>query len=150
LVIFHIVRALFILTPSDIRIRWRDFSGSVISTTAKVLDSPRTKKRISKYSIGQKAFLHAVALVVLVAIATGLVMMVDIDSPFWDKNPFIISAGSMGLVFVLHGFAGLFSITMIIVHFYFAVRPQKMYMTRSMLRGWINRKECERNHDLVQ
>lgn len=25
LVIFHIVRALFILTPSDIRVRWRDF-----------------------------------------------------------------------------------------------------------------------------
>ncbi len=89
----------------------------------------------------------AVALVVLLAIVTGLVMMVGIDGPFWERNPFIISENSRGLVFVLHGFAGLISITMIIVHIYFAVRPEKLYMARSMLRGWISREEFEQNHD---
>ena len=44
-----------------------------------------------------------VAVVVLVAIVTGLVMMVGIDGPFWERNPFIISESSRGLIFVLHG-----------------------------------------------
>lgn len=105
------------------------------------------RRKIGKYSVSQKGFHHAVALVVLVAIVTGLVMMIGIDGPFWERNPFIISESSRGIIYVLHGFAGLISITMIIVHIYFAVRPEKLYMTRSMIRGWISREEYEQNHD---
>ena len=147
LVLFHIVRALFFLTASNIWIRWREFAGSVSATTTEAVGGPRLKRKIGKYSVGQKAFHHAVAVVVLVAIVTGLIMMIGIDGPFWERNPFIISESARGLVFVLHGFAGLISITMILVHIYFAVRPEKLYMTRSMLRGWISREEFEQNHD---
>ena len=147
LVLFHIVRTLFFLRPSNIWIRWREFLGSVNATTKEALGGPRLKRKIGKYSVGQKGFHHAVAIVVLVAIVTGLIMMIGIDGPFWERNPFIISESSRGLVFVLHGFAGLISITMIMVHIYFAVRPEKLYMTRSMLRGWISREEFEQNHD---
>ena len=147
LVLFHIVRALFFLTLSNIWIRWREFTASVSVTTTEALGGPRLKRKIGKYSVGQKGFHHAVAVVVIVVIVTGLVMMIGIDGPFWERNPFIISESSRGLVFVLHGFAGLISITMIMVHIYFAIRPEKMYMTRSMLRGWISREEFEQNHD---
>ncbi len=147
LVCFHIVRALFFLTLSNIWIRWREFAGSVTATTAEALGGPRVKRKIGKYSVGQKGFHHAVAVVVLVVIVTGLIMMIGIDGPFWERNPFLISESARGLVFVLHGFAGLISITMIMVHIYFAVRPEKLYMTRSMLRGWISREEFEQNHD---
>ena len=147
LVMFHIVRALFFLTLSNIWIRWREFTESVSVTTTEALGGPRLKRKIGKYSVGQKGFHHAVAVVVLVVIVTGLVMMIGIDGPFWERNPFIISESSRGLVFVLHGFAGLISITMIMVHIYFAIRPEKLYMTRSMLRGWISREEFEQNHD---
>jgi cytochrome b subunit of formate dehydrogenase len=147
LVLFHIVRALFFLTLSNIWIRWREFTASVSVTTTEALGGPRLKRKIGKYSVGQKGFHHAVAVVVIVVIVTGLVMMIGIDGPFWERNPFIISESSRGLVFVLHGFAGLISITMIMVHIYFAIRPEKMYMTRSMLRGWITREEFEQNHD---
>lgn len=147
LVLFHIVRALFILTTSNIWIRWREFSASFRALTTEVLGGPRLKRKIGKYSVGQKAFHHAVAVVILVAIATGLVMMVGIDGPFWERNPYIISESSRGLVYVLHGFAGLFSITMVMVHIYYAVRPEKLYMTRSMIRGWISREEFEQHHD---
>ena len=146
-VLFHIVRALFFLTLSNIWIRWREFTASVSVTTTEALGGPRLKRKIGKYSVGQKGFHHAVAVVVIVVIVTGLVMMIGIDGPFWEMNPFIISESSRGLVFVLHGFAGLISITMIMVHIYFAIRPEKMYMTRSMLRGWITREEFEQNHD---
>ena len=147
LVLFHIVRALFFLAASNIWIRWREFTGSVIATTTEALGGPRLKRKIGKYSVGQKGFHHAVAIVVLVAIVTGLIMMIGIDGPFWERNPFMISESSRGLVFVLHGFAGLAGITMIMVHIYFAIRPEKLYMTRSMLRGWISREEFEQNHD---
>lgn len=147
LVLFHVLRSLIWLTPSNIWIRWQEFTGSVSATTSEALGGPRLKRRGGKYSVGQKVFHHAVAVVVIVAIVTGLVMMIGIDGPFWERNPFIISESSRGLVFVLHGFAGLISITMIMVHVYFAIRPEKMYMTRSMLRGWISRGEYEQHHD---
>ncbi len=147
LVLFHAVRSLVWLTPSDIWIRWREFTASASALTKEVLGAARARKKIGKYSVGQKAFHHAVAIVVLVAIVTGIIMMIGIDGPFWERNPFIISEGMRGLVFVLHGFAGLISITMIMVHIYFAIRPEKLYMTRSMIRGWISREEFEQNHD---
>jgi len=147
LVLFHAVRSLIWLTPSNIWIRWRELTGSVSATTTEALGGPRLKRKVGKYSVGQKVFHHAVAVVVMVAIVTGLVMMIGIDGPFWERNPFIISESSRGFVFVLHGFAGLISIAMIMVHVYFAIRPEKMYMTRSMLRGWISREEYEQHHD---
>jgi len=147
LVLFHIVRALFFLSLSNIWIGWREFTGSVNAVAAEALGKSNRNRKIGKYSVGQKGFHHAVAVVVIVAIVTGLVMMVGIDGPFWERNPFIISESSRGLVFVLHGFAGLISITMVMVHIYFAIRPEKMYMTRSMIRGWISREEFEQNHD---
>lgn len=147
LVLIHILRAFTVLKLSSIRIRRQEFSEAAQASATEVLGGPRIGKRIGKYSVGQKAFHHGVAVVVLVAVVTGLAMMVGIDGPFWDRDPLFIPADTRGLIFVLHGFAGLFSITMIMVHIYFAFRPEKMYMTRSMIRGWISRKEYEQNHD---
>jgi cytochrome b subunit of formate dehydrogenase len=147
LVIIHIVRALFVLDWTHIWIRWREFTGSVRATTKEALGGRRVKKRIGKYSVGQKVFHHGVAIVVLAAIVTGLIMMVGIDGPFWERNPLFMSEATRGIVFVVHGFTGLFSITMIMVHIYFAIRPEKLYMTRSMIRGWISRKEYDDQHD---
>jgi cytochrome b subunit of formate dehydrogenase len=147
LVMIHAIRSLIWLKPSEIWIRWREYTASVAALTKEVMGGARQKKKIGKYSVGQKAFHHAVAVVVLVAIVTGIIMMIGIDGPFWERNPYLISESSRGLVFVLHGFAGLVSITMVMVHIYFAIRPEKLYMTRSMLRGWITREEFDENHD---
>jgi len=147
LVLFHIIRALFVLDHSHIWIRWREFMDAARTTTTEALGSSRVRKHIGKYSVGQKAFHHAVAVVVLAAIVTGLVMMVGIDGPFWERNPLFLSEESRGIVFVVHGFTGLFSITMIMVHIYYAIRPEKLYMTRSMIRGWISRREYDDHHD---
>lgn len=147
LVLFHAVRSLVWLKPSDIWIRWREYTASAGALCKEVLGGARQKSKIGKYSVGQKAFHHAAAVVVVVAIVTGLIMMIGIDGPFWERNPYLISESSRGLVFVLHGFAGLISITMVMVHIYFACRPEKLYMTRSMLRGWITREEYEQHHD---
>jgi hypothetical protein len=36
---------------------------------------------------------------------------------------------------------------MVMVHIYFAVRPEKLWITRSMIRGWITRHELNDHHD---
>jgi hypothetical protein len=33
------------------------------------------------------------------------------------------------------------------VHIYFALRPEKLHFTRSMILGWITREEYRANHD---
>ena len=147
LVLFHIVRALFALRLADMWVGWAEFRDSFRATAAEVAGAQRRKRRIGKYSVGQKLFHHAVAVVVIAASVTGVIMMVGVDSPFWERDPYFVSAETRGLVFVLHGLAGLLSVTMIMVHIYFAIRPEKRFMTRSMLRGWITLKEFERHHD---
>jgi formate dehydrogenase subunit gamma len=147
LILFHMVRAMTVLTLADMWAGWREIREAVVATSREVAGAPRSKRRIGKYSVAQKFFHHAVAIVVIVASVTGAIMMIGIDSPFWERNPLFISEATRGIVFTLHGFAGLASITMIIVHIYFACRPEKLYMTRSMLRGWISRDEYRRHHD---
>lgn len=147
LVLFHIVRALTALRLADMWVGWSEFRDSFAATASEVAGARRRKRRTGKYSVGQKLFHHAVAVVVLAACVTGVIMMVGVDSPFWERDPYFVSAETRGMVFVVHGLAGLLSVTMIMVHVYFAIRPEKRYMTRSMIRGWITRKEYEDHHD---
>jgi len=147
LLLFHIFRALFILRFADMWVGWGEFSSSLAATISELRRGTRVKRRVGKYSLGQKMFHHGMAAVVLTASVTGVIMMVGVDSPFWERNPLFITEKTRGIVFLLHGLAGLASITMIMVHIYFAVRPEKRYMTRSMLRGWISRAEFEEHHD---
>jgi hypothetical protein len=36
---------------------------------------------------------------------------------------------------------------MVMIHVYFALRPDEWRLTRSMFRGWITRREFEEHHD---
>jgi formate dehydrogenase subunit gamma len=146
-VLFHSARA---FKTQHIRYMWiglREFSTSV-SQVLEVLRGrySRTVKP-GKYSVAQKAFHFAAIFVVFTAASTGVVLMIGIDTPFWQRDPYFVSEGTRGLVFVAHGVATLISITMIIVHIYFAIRPEKRYFLRSMISGWVSRRDYEDNHD---
>jgi hypothetical protein len=43
------------------------------------------------------------------------------------------------VIYVLHGVASVAFITLIITHIYFAIRPEKRWITLSMIVGWIPR-----------
>jgi hypothetical protein len=45
------------------------------------------------------------------------------------------------------GFAGMALITMVMIHVYFALRPDEWHLTRSMFRGWMTRKEYQDHFD---
>jgi hypothetical protein len=48
---------------------------------------------------------------------------------------------------VLHGLAGVGLVGLVMAHVYFAVRPEKWWITKSMLLGWITRRQYLEHHD---
>ena len=103
-----------------------------------------------KYSIAQRLMHSSVTVFCLTALVTGLLMLVRIDTPFWERDPYLLSQATWGLIYVLHGLAALVFVSLIMLHVYFGVRPEKLFYLRSMVFGWITREELEKNHDPEQ
>ncbi len=100
-----------------------------------------------KYSVPHKLLHHVITVIVLTALVTGLLMMVKIDTPFWERDPYWLMQDTWGLIYVLHDLAALCLISLILIHIYFAFRPEKLFYTRSMIKGWITDAEYQDNHD---
>ena len=100
-----------------------------------------------KYSLAQKLYHLAISVLILSTIATGLLMWRKVDTPFWQRDPYWLSTDSWGVVYAIHGLAAMALVTMVIIHVYFALRPDEWHLTRSMLRGWMTRKEYADHHD---
>jgi cytochrome b subunit of formate dehydrogenase len=100
-----------------------------------------------KYSLPQKLFHHGIAVLILVTGASGLAMLMRIESPFWTRDPYWLSAATWGAIYALHDLAALLLVPALMLHFYFAGRPEKRHFTRSMLRGWIRDDEYRSHHD---
>jgi hypothetical protein len=52
-----------------------------------------------------------------------------------------------GMMYVLHGLAGVGFITLTIAHVYFALRPEKLPITASMVVGSLSREFYLQEHD---
>lgn len=133
IVLFHIIRATV----------WQSFWSMMIDGTD--LKAPFAKP--GKYSLAQKLYHLAISILILSTIATGLLMWRKVDTPFWQRDPYWLSTDSWGVVYAIHGLAAMALVTMVIIHVYFALRPDEWYLTRSMLRGWVTRKEYADHHD---
>ncbi|HEX4636176.1 MAG TPA: cytochrome b/b6 domain-containing protein [Rhizomicrobium sp.] len=133
IVLFHIIRATF----------WQDFWSMMIDGTD--LKAPFAKP--GKYSLAQKLYHLAIAVLILAVIVTGLLMWRKVDTPFWQRDPYWLSTQSWGIVYAIHGIVAMALVTMVIIHVYFALRPDEWHLTRSMLRGWISRKEYQDHFD---
>lgn len=150
LILIHILRAMIwqdwrhmMIWPSDIRDIWRGFI-CLFSGTAKLPAKP------GKYNPLQKLYHLGSAVFVLAIVCTGLLMLLKIDTPFWRRNPYILANDTWGWIYAVHGLSAMVMITMIIIHVYFALRPDEFYLTKSMFRGWITRKEYRDHHDTEQ
>lgn len=102
-----------------------------------------------KWGTENKAFHHVTALAGIAVIATGLLMMARVDTWFWQANPYAMGLSDQlwGWIYVLHGFASVGFVGLLMAHIYFAVRPDKLWITRSMFKGWITREEYLAHHD---
>lgn len=147
-VLYHIVHA----------IGWQDFWSMMsfgpaffkegIQTLRHVLvpGSPEPEKA-GKYPFDHKMYHHIIVLVGFAAMITGVMMMIRIDQPFFTRDPYYLSDAAVGIVFAIHGLAGISLILLIATHIYFALRPEKRWITWSMVRGWIDREHYAEHFD---
>lgn len=143
-IVWHIVRAIL---QQDLMSMWlgpREFFKTVAATLRGEESKP------GKYSVAQRLMHQTVTVLCLAAIVTGILLLFRIDTPLWERDPYILAQSTWGWVYVIHGFAAVVFVTVIMLHVYFALRPEKLFYTRSMILGWITRKELTENHDPEQ
>ena len=61
--------------------------------------------------------------------------------------PYLLHDRLLGIVHGAHGLSGVAQIATIMAHSYFAVRPEKWWITLSMINGFIGKKEYLAHHD---
>jgi formate dehydrogenase subunit gamma len=105
--------------------------------------------RTGKWGFENKAFHHLTALAGIGVLVTGVLMFMRIDTWFWEANPYVLglSDSTWGLVYVLHGLSAVGFVGLLMAHIYFAIRPDKLYLTRSMIKGWITKEEYLEHYD---
>jgi cytochrome b subunit of formate dehydrogenase len=147
LVLVHIVRALFWQDWRSMMI-WLEDGRDLLQDIRHTLSAGAAPPaRPGKYNVLQKLYHLAIAVLVLAVVATGLLMLLKIDTPFWRRDPYWFSGDTWGIIYAIHGFTAMAMVTLLIIHVYFALRPDEWYLTRSMFRGWISRKEYSDHHD---
>jgi cytochrome b subunit of formate dehydrogenase len=138
-IIFHVIHASF----------WLDF-WSIWPDRADVQDAVRRiqrffgrpappPRRFAKYPLENKLYHGAIIAAGLSAIATGVFMMSRVRTIFFPRNPYLFGDMTWGLMYVLHGLAGVGLIALVMVHVYFAIRPEKLDITKSMIFGSMRR-----------
>lgn len=143
----HVVRALFWKELSSMWIGLRDLRDGVRLAKWALRLSHIPPALAGKYSLAQKAIHHVFAVVILATLVTGGMMLVKIDTPWWERDPYWLGEDTWGAIYVLHDLAALLLVTMVMTHIYFALRPEKLFFTRSMIVGWITRDEYVAHHD---
>jgi len=146
-VLFHIVHASFWLDfwsiwpdktdVEDARRRVRRFFG---------LSAP-APRRFAKYPLENKLFHGVIILCGLSVILTGVFMMSRVRTIFFPRNPYLFGDMTWGLMYVLHGLAGVGLIALVMMHVYFGLRPEKQPITKSMIFGWMDRDFYMEEHD---
>jgi cytochrome b subunit of formate dehydrogenase len=145
-VLYHFVRVVLRGTWGSMWIGRADFADA-LDVAGSALRRTLPTRRPGKYSVAQKLIHHAFTAVVLTTLVTGGLMLLRIDTPWWRRNPYLLGDSTWGIVYVLHGLAALLLITMVMMHVYFALRPEKLKFTRAMILGWITRGEFDAHHD---
>jgi cytochrome b subunit of formate dehydrogenase len=139
-IIFHIIHASFWL---DFWAIWPDKADLVdaLRRVRRFLGQPAPPpRRFAKYPLENKLYHGAILVTGLSAIGTGVFMMFRVRTIFFRRNPYLFSDMTWGLMYVLHGLAGVGLIALVMVHVYFAVRPEKLDITKSMIFGSMRRE----------
>ena len=146
-IIFHTVHATFYLDFWSI---WPDRADleDAWKRVQRFLGKPAgLPRKFAKYPLENKLY-HGVILVTgLLVIVTGIFMMFRVRTIFFPRNPYLFGDMTWGMMYVLHGLAGVSLIGLVVVHVYFAVRPEKLAITASMIYGSMSREFYLKEHD---
>jgi len=146
-ILFHVVHASFWLDfwsiwpdKTDVQDAWkrvRRFFG---------MSAPPPRK-FAKYPLENKLYHGVIILCGLSVILTGVFMMSRIRTIFFPRNPYLFGDMTWGLMYVLHGLAGVGLIALVMMHVYMGLRPEKLPITKSMIFGWMDRDFVLKEHD---
>ena len=145
-ILFHIVHATFFLDFWSIWVGPKDipeFKAEMMREIGREIGGPKP----GKYPLGNRLYHLAVLVAGLVVIGTGLVMMARVRTGLIDRNPYLMSDSAWGLTYVFHGLMGVGFVGLVIAHIYFALRPEKLWITKSMIFGYITRRQYLEHHD---
>jgi len=146
-VIYHIFHATFVLDFWSIWPDSTDIEDASRRMKRAMGESAPPPRKFAKYPLENKLYHLVVMLAGLAAIGTGLFMMKRVQTPFFTRNPYLFGDMTWGWMYVLHGLAGVGFIALVTVHIYFAIRPEKLFITKSMIVGWITREQYLEHYD---
>jgi cytochrome b subunit of formate dehydrogenase len=145
-IISHIIHATFFLDFWSIWVGPRDIpeaKAEIMRDFGVEIGGPKP----GKYPLGNRLYHLAVMVAGLGAIGSGLLMMTRVRTPIFDRNPYLMGDAAYGFTYVLHGLTGVGFVGLIIAHIYFALRPEKFWITKSMIFGTITRRQYLEHHD---
>ena len=145
-ILFHIVHATFFLDFWSIWVGPKDIpelKAEMMRELGKEPGGPQP----GKYPLGNRLYHLVVMLAGLAVIGTGLLMLYRVRNPVVNRNPYLLTDPAWGFTYVLHGLAGVGFVGLIIAHIYFALRPEKLWITKAMIFGYITRREYLEHHD---
>ena len=146
-ILFHIIHASFWLDFWSI---WPDRADreDAIRRLRRSMGKPAPPpRRFAKYPLENKMYHGVIVLAGLSVMCTGVLMMSRVRTPLFPRNPYLFGDMTWGLMYVLHGLAGVGLIALIMVHIYFAIRPEKLVITKSMIVGTLDRQHYLEHHD---
>jgi cytochrome b subunit of formate dehydrogenase len=146
-ILFHIVHATFFMDFWSIWPDRADIEDAWKRTQRFFGKTAGLPRKFAKYPLENKLYHGAIVVTGLSVMVTGLFMMKRVESIFSPRDPYLFSDMTWGLMYVLHGLAGVGLITLVIVHVYFAVRPEKLPITASMLVGSMSKEFYLKEHD---
>jgi cytochrome b subunit of formate dehydrogenase len=148
-IIYHIVHATFWLDFWSIWVGPKDipeFKNEILRELGHEVPGPKP----GKYPLGNRLYHLAIVVVGFAAVISGLLMMPRIQTPFFTRDPYIMSDATAGFTYVLHGLAGVGLVGLVMAHVYFALRPDLFWITKGMIFGSISRREYLSHHDPVR
>ncbi len=145
-ILYHIIHATFFLDFWSIWIGPKDmpeFKAEMMRELGREIGGPKP----AKYPLGNRLYHLAIVVTGLLATVTGVIMMKKVQTPFFTRNPYILADTTWGWMYVGHGVAGVALVGLTMAHVYFAIRPEKFWLTKSMLFGTITRRQYLEHHD---
>jgi cytochrome b subunit of formate dehydrogenase len=146
-IIYHIIHASFWLDFWSIWLNKEDVAEATTRLKRAMGQNAPAPRKAAKYPWDNKMYHTAIVLSALAVVPTGLFMMKRIETPFYVRNPYLFSDATWGLMYVLHGLSGIGLVGLTMAHIYFAIRPEKLWITKGMVFGDISRQEFLEHHD---
>lgn len=130
-ILFHLYRVLVVLGLLGM---WPGIDD-VRELARGVFGGGKKALKPAKYDAYQKGYHWAAALTILVIVVTGLLMLAKIDTSFWRRDPSILTDGTWGVVYALHGAGSMLILFLVILHVYFGLLPEHRAYLFAMLHG---------------